>query len=332
MRVDYESARIVSYERMNISKGSMTDVDHLLTKTSRTFAVTIPMLPMPTREEVSIAYLLFRIVDTFEDATRWTPSQRIDAINAFLPLLASRHPGQARRFADRCLVDPPVDHAGYLELLDEIPFVLSQLDRLSEGGAHLLRQYVSRSAEGMAQILTGIAPGKTLQLRSIAELRHYCYIVAGIVGEMLTELYLLNRPGLAPVADYLRARSRLFGEGLQLVNILKDADVDDSEGRQYIPTGQRAEVFALAQSDLQAATEYTLAVQQHGAERGLVAFDALLVRLATETLAVLRARRPSNKLTRGEVVAIVTSVLSDIDSGRPAVPAGGAEAYDLAAE
>ena len=43
-------------------------------------------------------------------------------------------------------------------------------------------------------------------------------------------------------------------------------------------------------------------------------------------------RRPSSKLTRGEVVAIVASVLGDIDSGRPAVPAGGAEAYDLAAE
>ena len=133
MSVDYRSSLIVSYEGMNISKGSMTDVDHLLTKTSRTFAVTIPMLPMPTREEVSIAYLLFRIVDTFEDATRWTPSQRIDAINAFLPLLSERHPGQARRFADRCLVDPPVDHAGYLELLDEIPFVLSQLDRAVGG-------------------------------------------------------------------------------------------------------------------------------------------------------------------------------------------------------
>jgi farnesyl-diphosphate farnesyltransferase len=185
----------------------------------------------------------------------------------------------------------------------------------------------------MAEILSRSGAGDHLELHSIAELRHYCYIVAGIVGEMLTELYLLNRPGLAGAAEYLRARSRLFGEGLQLVNILKDSAVDEGEGRRYIPRGQRADVFALAQSDLQAATEYTLAVQQHGAERGLVAFDALLVRLATETLAVLRARRPDGKLTRGEVVAIVAAVLSDIDNDRPAVPAGGgAEAYDLAAE
>jgi len=47
----------------------MTDVDDLLQKTSRTFAVTIPMLPSPTRQQVGLAYLLFRIIDTFEDAT-----------------------------------------------------------------------------------------------------------------------------------------------------------------------------------------------------------------------------------------------------------------------
>ena len=305
---------------MNISKGSMTDVDHLLTKTSRTFAVTIPMLPMPTREEVSIAYLLFRIVDTFEDATRWTPSQRIDAINAFLPLLAARHPGQARRFADRCLVDAPVDHPGYLELLDEIPFVLAQLDRLPEASAHLLRQYVGRSAEGMAQILSGIGPGESLELRSIDELRHYCYIVAGIVGEMLTELYLLNRPGLAPVADYMRARSRLFGEGLQLVNILKDAADDAREGRSYLPRNvDRAEVFELARRDLDASAEYVHALQRAPAPRGLVEFTALPVLLARATLDRVEGSGPGAKLTRPEVAAIVQSMRDALDHERPAV-------------
>ena len=60
----------------------MTDVNDLLQKTSRTFALTIPYLPPPTREEVGLAYLLFRIIDTFEDATRWSPEQRIAAHTA----------------------------------------------------------------------------------------------------------------------------------------------------------------------------------------------------------------------------------------------------------
>ena len=37
----------------------------LLQKTSRTFALTIPMLPQPLRTEIGVAYLLFRIIDTF---------------------------------------------------------------------------------------------------------------------------------------------------------------------------------------------------------------------------------------------------------------------------
>ena len=37
----------------------------LLQKTSRTFALTIPLLPEPLQTDVVVAYLLFRIIDTF---------------------------------------------------------------------------------------------------------------------------------------------------------------------------------------------------------------------------------------------------------------------------
>ena len=54
---------------------------------------------------------------------------------------------------------------------------------------------------------------------------------------MLTELYLLDRPELAASAEQLRERAASFGEGLQLVNILKDAPSDAQEGRVYLPPG-----------------------------------------------------------------------------------------------
>ena len=41
-------------------------MDHLLQATSRTFALTIPLLHEPTRREVTVAYLLFRVADTLE--------------------------------------------------------------------------------------------------------------------------------------------------------------------------------------------------------------------------------------------------------------------------
>ena len=73
----------------------MADLADLLEKTSRTFALSIPVLPEPTRREVMIAYLLFRIADTFEDAAHWEPEARIAALSDFNRLL--RSPCPARR-------------------------------------------------------------------------------------------------------------------------------------------------------------------------------------------------------------------------------------------
>jgi farnesyl-diphosphate farnesyltransferase len=303
----------------------MSDVDDLLQKTSRTFAVTIPMLPAPTRQEVGIAYLLFRIIDTFEDAIHWQPRQRIEMIDELLRLLDAPDPDRARRLADKCLGDPPLEHPGYLELLREIPFVLREMTELPERSRNLLRSHVKRSGAGMGAIVSRTDSNGQLTLASVDELRDYCYIVAGIVGEMLTELYLLDRPALAPIGDYLRERARLFGEALQLVNILKDSQADAREGRVYLPPSvDRSEVVALARADLRAASEYTLALQGQGAERGLVTFNALLVRLALGTLSAMREQRPGGKLSRMEVFAIVSAVLRDVDDGRPVFPVAGA--------
>jgi len=310
----------------------MTDVDDLLQKTSRTFALTIPFLPPPTREEVGLAYLLFRIIDTFEDATRWSPDRRVSRIRDFLPLLETPDPAQARRFSEKSVADPPVDHAGYMELLREIPFVLSSLHALPDQSRRILIEHVKRSADGMMAVVSRAGTDRVIRINTIDELRDYCYIVAGIVGEMLTELFLLGRPRLAGVAADLRARGRWFGEGLQLVNILKDVDVDAAEGRVYIPSARHDEVMALARQDLRAATEYTLALQERGSEVGLVTFNALLVRLATGTLAAIRDKRPGNKLTRPQVFAVIAEVLSQVDRGDPALPAATDDAQLPAAE
>ncbi len=55
----------------------MADLDELLVKTSRTFALSIPPLPEPTRRQVTVAYLLFRLIDTVEDASHWPKQRRV---------------------------------------------------------------------------------------------------------------------------------------------------------------------------------------------------------------------------------------------------------------
>ena len=141
--------------------------------------------------------------------------------------------------------------------------------------------------------------------RSLRELRDYCYVVAGIVGEMLTELFLLDAEALAPFASRLRRRSRFFGEALQLVNILKDASSDATEGRVYLPAGiDRARVFALARRDLDVAAAYVGTLQFAGAPDGFVAFTGSPAVLAPREPRPDRRGCPGGKLTRAEVGAL----------------------------
>lgn len=298
----------------------MADLEQLLIDSSRTFALAIPHLPEPTRREVTIAYLLFRVADTFEDAASWPRARRIEALDRFGRLLQAPDRNEIEEVSRRWAAEVPCEQPGYQELLAELPFVLDAFFALSPEAVDLIREHTLRTAKGMAGFVARTDDDGELRLRDLPDLQAYCYVVAGIVGELLTELFLLGRPHLGPVAPDLRVRSRVFGEGLQLVNILKDSASDATEGRRYLPDGvERAEVMALARRDLQAASEYVLALQRAGAERGLVAFNALPVRLAHATLDRVEQAGPGSKLTRPEVYAIVQKMNRALDHNEPAV-------------
>ena len=130
----------------------MADLDGLLEKTSRTFALAIPLLPEPTRREVTIAYLLFRVADTLEDAARWKRERRRGALREFVDLLLHPDAREASRaLSASWLSDPPLDHAGYLELLRELPAVWAELDSLAPKSREIIVRHTARTCEGMAK-------------------------------------------------------------------------------------------------------------------------------------------------------------------------------------
>ena len=294
----------------------MANLDDLLEKSSRTFALSIPMLPEPTRRHVSIAYLLFRVADTFEDAFLWPRARRLAALDDLARLLETR--GGEKEAAGRWLADVPVAHAGYLELLRETPAVMDAYWAIEASARAVLRRDLLRTVSGMAGFVErGDARGN-LRLASLRELRDYCYVVAGIVGEMLTELFLLESESLAPFASPLRRRSRFFGEALQLVNILKDVNSDATEGRVYLPGGiDRARVFALARRDLGVAATYVGTLQLAGAPDGFVAFTGSPAVLARASLDRIESTAPGAKITRAEVGALMERMFEDLAAGRP---------------
>ncbi len=299
----------------------MATLENLLEKTSRTFALSIPVLPEPTRREVTIAYLLFRIADTFEDAAHWPPERRIEALKTFQELLSDGNGEQAHRLAETWTRALPAHQEGYCELIAQVPFVIDEFLALRPDAIAPIRTHVIRSARGMSGFIERGRAGE-VSLATLHDLRDYCYAVAGIVGEMLTELFLLGRTGLQPIATTLRDRAAFFGEALQLVNVLKDSAVDATEGRLFLPPDvPRREVFALARADLGVAREYILALQEAGSPRGIVEFCALPVELAWATLEKVQARGPGSKISRLEVFAISQRLDRALDRGEPAVRA-----------
>ena len=302
----------------------MVDLQRLLARTSRTFALSIPLLEEPPRREVGVAYLLFRIADTFEDGARWPRADRLAALSDFGELLRRPDPTRARQKAREWVAARPCDEEFYLELLGQSGEVLAELEGFPSSRREPIVRHVLRTVEGMAGFVRASDEAGRLQLSGIDDLHGYCYVVAGIVGELLTELFLEAAPRLREVSPALAQRAATFGEALQLVNILKDSDADARDGRSYLPSRvPRGEVMALARADLKVAGDYVLSLQQAGAPRGIVEFTALPVLLAFATLTQLEKDGPGSKVGRARVAALMGKLRCDVEAGVPvlAIPA-----------
>lgn len=297
------------------------DLDDLLLKTSRTFALAIPLLPEPTRRAVGVAYLLFRIADTFEDATTWPRAKRIEALREFSNLVQLPRPereAQVGALVAKWLAAPPVEHDGYLELVRATAGVLAELDTMAPGAREILVRHTVRTSDGMAQVVARADEAGNLRLASVKDLKDYCYIVAGIVGELLTEVFLHDTPALAREKAALEQHMVAFGEGLQLVNILKDAGDDARDGRVYLPTAvPKEDIFELARADLDAANDYVKALQRGGAPKGYLGFTGLSLMLAYKALDTLEEQGPGAKVSRLEVARMMGVLQGELAAGRP---------------
>jgi farnesyl-diphosphate farnesyltransferase len=275
----------------------------LLTKTSRTFALAIPLLPEPTRSTVCLSYLLFRVADTLEDAGSWSRAARLEALAEWGQLLGAIDLARARTVKARWVAAGATSDESYRELLDDVPHVLSELSRLEPRTLRIVSKHAIRTVQGMRSTLERADPAGNVRIANLEQLRAYCYIVAGIVGELLTELFVHDSPGLERVKATLVDNQVAFGEGLQLVNILKDAAQDAREGRVYVPDSvPRAAVVELARTDLVCARRYIDALREGGAPPGFCAFTGLSQELAEASLVRLEEDGPGAKVSRADVL------------------------------
>ncbi len=205
--------------------------DALLPGVSRTFALTIPQLPEPLRVPVTNAYLLCRIADTIEDEPTLAPADKQGFHREFVA--AMRGEASAGEFARR--LHPHLSDAtleAERELILHSPEVLHTTRALPPGQRAALERCVSIMCEGMPQFQNG----EGLQgLASLREMERYCYFVAGVVGEMLTELFCDYSPDIEARREELMSLAVAFGQGLQMTNILKDIWEDRDRNACWLP-------------------------------------------------------------------------------------------------
>lgn len=218
---------------------------HILPGVSRTFALTIPVLPEGLAEVVTNAYLLCRIADTIEDDVGLSNEQKTAFHRRFVKIVQ----GGADAEAFAATLAPLLSERALVTERDLIENAASVV-RVTHGFSTAERAALTRCVSIMCTGMPEFQRNKSLRgLKNLDEMGRYCYFVAGVVGEMLTELFCLRSSELARDRDELMRLAVSFGQGLQMTNILKDV-WDDREAQScWWPRSVFGSEFALERLD-----------------------------------------------------------------------------------
>ena len=302
----------------------------ILPGVSRTFALTIPVLPDTLAVVMTNAYLLCRLADTIEDDPELTHEQKSRFHARFVAVVKGEEDAAsfaldlAPLLSERVL---PAEH----DLVRNTAVVL----RVTHGFSAQERAVLTRCVTIMCRGMPEFQRNKSLRgLADPTELAEYCYYVAGTVGCMLTELWHEHARAVGKREfERLWAKCQSFGEALQTVNILKDIAWDaQHENAIYIPAldlkaqgsghetllspehlehNHKAVVhfIELARTDLDDALEYTLMIPRRAFR--IRAFCVLPLLFAYATLRDLSGSRAmltvggQVKISRREVKALM---------------------------
>lgn len=214
--------------------------NELLRATSRSFYLTLRVLPPAIRPQIALAYLLARTADTIADTEIVPLNQRLEALQK----LRERILGKNRAPLDfKDLAGQQADSVEKL-LLEKINDTLDALQPFSAEDQKSIRDVLGAITGGQELDLRRFTPpentapetGRIIALETAAELDDYTYRVAGCVGEFWTKMCRTHLFPDARLDEYRFLMNGIrFGKGLQLVNILRDLPADLKKGRCYLP-------------------------------------------------------------------------------------------------
>jgi len=306
----------------------------LLKPVSRSFYISIRLLPRALREPVALAYLLARTSDTIADSSAVDVEKRIELLGRFSRAIAGKDQTVGKAFEELLVSqrDPSTElgmTAGERILLESAEAILRSLENLSPEDQRDVRELLAIITRGQRQDLMRWG-GELTALANAEELREYTYLVAGCVGEFWTRVCFRKVQSFTARGETeMLELGANYGRGLQLVNILRDASNDLRAGRCYFPEDELCAANLSASDLLNAPADFLpiylrwIAEARAGLDAGLeysIAINPPRVRVATvlpamigvRTLSMieesgLEALRTRLKVPRNEVRGMIAS-------------------------
>jgi farnesyl-diphosphate farnesyltransferase len=309
----------------------------ILPRVSRSFYLSIRLLPKKLRDPVSLGYLLARASDTIADTAELPIELRTEKLQLLARGIQGEAIGNAIVDLSKSLAPLQKDKAERA-LIESVPSCLDWLDQSEVEDREEVRAVLEKINRGQLLDLQRFQnPKQLVALETAAELDEYTYLVAGSAGEFWTRLCFRHLPKFTKRSETeMLDLAKRYGMGLQLINILRDAGADLRAGRCYFPND---ELFAAAMEPRQILREPErfqpiYRKWRDKAERSIQAgiqyanaIRNVRVRVATvipaligaRTLALLRnagatALHRHIKVSRKEVRAIVTSLMLSLGS------------------
>jgi farnesyl-diphosphate farnesyltransferase len=303
----------------------------LLKNVSRSFYLTLRVLPDGLREPIGLAYLLARAADTIADTAIISPELRLEFLLSLRAQVNDRADAAQLQRIESALIEHQ-SNRHERNLLQSLQPALQSLELLDEFDRQQVRHVVTVLTQGMEFDLNYFpheSSGQLGALQTQADLERYTYLVAGCVGDFWTQMTARHTTAFQGCdIGKLSATGIRFGKALQYTNVLRDCAKDLRIGRCYLPlerlqgvelkpedlfnisNSQRARpvltgLLAVALGHYREAATYTLTVPERFGRLRLACLWPILIGLETlKRLAVndawLDPGKPS-KVSRREV-------------------------------
>lgn len=207
----------------------------LLRSVSRSFYLSLRLLPARLRDPISLAYLLARATDTVADTPLPDSALRVELLRGLA--LAIQNPSRREIAAHLEKYFAPMQrNKAERALIETLRTALAWLDELGDRDRIEVQTVLAKINQGQMLDLERFGISSQGALNNSAELDGYTYLVAGCVGEFWTRLCFFHVTDFSDRAlPEMEIIGIQYGNGLQLTNILRDAGSDLRAGRCYLP-------------------------------------------------------------------------------------------------